>query len=176
MARQWIRKIAEELLQSANVVRPPVPIERVAQLQGAEIRRVPYEGKVSGVLFRDNGRTVIGVNSRHGENRQRFTIAHELGHLTLHAGGRIFVDRDFTVRRRDDLSSQATDPDEIEANAFAAEILMPATMLERDVDKTAVDYESDDAIEDLAKRYQVSVQAMTIRLSTLGLIPQAAEP
>ena len=53
---------------------------------GALVRYAPFDGQMSGLLHRseDGNRAVIGVNSRHPTVRQRFSIAHELGHLALH--------------------------------------------------------------------------------------------
>jgi Zn-dependent peptidase ImmA (M78 family) len=77
---------------------------------------------ISSVLFRDADRIVIGINARHASTRQRFTIAHECGHLLLHTGRDLYIDRGFIVRSRDTTSAEVTNVEEIEANAFAAEI------------------------------------------------------
>jgi Zn-dependent peptidase ImmA (M78 family) len=79
----------------------------------------------------------------------------------------IHVDRRFPVRRRDVRSSQAVDLEEMEANSFAAELLMPAAMLERDLEGKDPDYEDDELTRWLANRYKVSLQAMAIRQVTL---------
>ena len=55
----------------------------------------------------DDNEAVIGVNSAHHINRQRFTIAHELGHFCLHKGKDVHIDRSFRVNRRDKRSAQA---------------------------------------------------------------------
>ena len=60
-----------------------------------------------------NNHAVLGVNDWHADVRQRFTVAHELGHLKLHHD-ELFVDG---VLKRDDQSSLAIRPHEIEANA-----------------------------------------------------------
>ena len=113
------------------------------------------------------GEIVIGVNSLHHINRQRFTIAHECGHLLLHKGKDVHIDKTFRVNRRDELSSKAVDPDEIEANRFAAELLMPYDMIVDDIVDYELDMEDDEELAELAKRYQVSVQALTHRVTNL---------
>jgi Zn-dependent peptidase ImmA (M78 family) len=102
--------------------------------------------------------------------RQRFTIAHEIGHAVLTAQDFLYVDK--VARLRDARSAQGTDPAEVEANAFAAELLMPADMLEREVQRRGgLDvYDQDDVLE-LAGEFQVSTQALLIRLNMLGLAP-----
>lgn len=172
MTRTKVRatRAAEQLLEQAGIADPPVPVERLARRLGADLRYESFEGELSGLLFREAGRTIIGVNALHGTTRQRFTIAHELGHLLLHEHEQLHVDRDFRLRRRDERSSQAVDPGEIAANSFAAALLMPAFMLRRDLVDHAVDLEGDDEVRRLAERYQVSLQAIIFRLTNLGLL------
>jgi Zn-dependent peptidase ImmA (M78 family) len=106
-------------------------------------------------------------NSRHPATRQRFTIAHELGHLLLH-GDELHIDEGFPFAFRDEVSSLAVDPGEIEANHFAAELLMPASWLIREIRGQSLDIESEKVIVSLAKTYGVSVQSMTHRLTNLA--------
>ena len=161
-----LRQQAEKLLAECNVIRPPVQVDKVAAHLGATVKYSPFEGELAGVLARDDARVVIGVNSSHHPNRQRFTIAHECGHLMLHEG-EAYVDTGFRVNWRDDVSSMAVDYKEIEANRFAAELLMPYKMLIADLQEHGVDLENEGAIKTLAKRYGVSEQAMTHRISNL---------
>ena len=116
----------------------------------------------------------IGVNSLHSENRKRFTIAHELGHLQLHSD-EVHFDEKAPLARRDGLSSAATGPNEIEANQFAAELLMPSGMLHGSV-TTLQDAEPGISVEDaialLADEYRVSQLAMTHRRTNVGILTQ----
>jgi Zn-dependent peptidase ImmA (M78 family) len=161
-----IRERVEGLLKQNRIHKPPVPVEKIAAGLGLDVRNAPLDGDLSGVLVRNDGEVYIGVNSLHHMNRRRFTIAHELGHFALHRGIRMHVDRDFRVNWRDDDSSKAVDPEEMEANRFAAELLMPTHLLLKDIeglkrfDQRTVDL--------LARRYRVSPQAMRIRLSNFG--------
>jgi Zn-dependent peptidase ImmA (M78 family) len=122
------RKKAAELLHAASVNRAPVPVETLAERAGAVIRYEPFDGKLSGMLYRSDDGAVIGVNSLHPAVRQRFSIAHEIGHLLLHEP-ELHVDEHAFVAFRDPESSKASDPAEIEANQFAAALLMPADLL-----------------------------------------------
>lgn len=74
---------ARELLLRARIAEPPVPVEQLARNAGALISYQPFEAEdISGLLYRTAGTApVIGVNSNNPKVRQRFTIAHELGHL-----------------------------------------------------------------------------------------------
>ena len=113
----------------------PIPVERVAEHLGAALRFEPFDGDISGMLFRDDQRVIIGVNSLDGVTRQRFTISHEIGHLMLHNGRPMFVEKHVQVNLRDSVSSTATNREEIEANRFAAELLMPAGMVKHEASR-----------------------------------------
>lgn len=162
-----IRELVKKLLDAHGVTTPPIPVESIVQKEGAELRYLPYDGDLSGMIFRDEDRIIIGVNSLHHPNRQRFTIAHECGHMLLHKTQEVFVDRAFEIKRRDDVSAQAIDPEEIDANQFAAELLMPQVMLEEDLANQPIDMEDEEAMKKLAKKYKVSLPAMTFRISNL---------
>jgi Zn-dependent peptidase ImmA (M78 family) len=125
---------------------------------------------LSGLIAKEAEYIVIGVNALHPTVRQRFTIAHELGHYFLHQRDRLIVDRSFQTMRRDEHSSQGVYGREIEANEFAAELLMPKSMLERDISDAALDLVDDEMIRSLAERYRVSLQAMVFRLTNLGML------
>lgn len=161
---------ANQLLKESDITRPPVRVEMIARQIGATIHYEPFEGDISGMVYRNKNRVIIGVNSLHHANRQRFTIAHEIGHVLLHKGTELFVDRTYRVNMRNSVSSQAIDKDEIEANRFAAALLMPEHMLVEDLKGKEIDFESEDDVAKLAEKYEVSLKAMTIRLSNIGLI------
>ena len=164
-----LRPIAKKLLEAVGVTEPPVPVAAIAESLGATVRYAPYKGELAGMLIRDDAERgiVIGVNSLHHSNRQRFTIAHECGHLRLHKGRKSYVDRSFRINRRDEVSSQATDAEEIEANRFAAELLMPYDLIKEDLMKYRPDIEDEDELRELADRYRVSLQALTLRIRSV---------
>ncbi len=156
------------MLCEAKIRKPPVPVERLARRRGIQVRFEPLEENLSGMLFQEGSRAIIGVNALHPKSRQRFTIAHELGHLELHKLSKIHMDHGYVVHRRDERSSQAVDIQEIEANSFAAELLMPVSMMEDDLAGHEVDYEDEELTRWLADRYRASLEAMIIRLAKLG--------
>jgi Zn-dependent peptidase ImmA (M78 family) len=168
------RRRAQLLLADGGVTEAPIPLEQLAELCRATIRYEPFDGEVSGMVHcRPDGSGVIGVNSEHSRTRQRFTIAHELGHLLLHADEEFHIDEKRPLARRDALSSQAIDPREMEANQFAAELLMPAALVRSSWDalgQGTADVTSEQAIEELARTYRVSTLAMTHRLTNLRII------
>lgn len=152
------------LLAQHQQTRPPVRIEKIAKDLGVELRAGDL-GDVSGVLVRDGDSAIIGTNNTQSTQRQRFTIAHELGHFLLHEGITEHVDRSYRVNYRSAESSQATNVEEIEANYFAASILMPRHMLDALSAEEALD--SDSMVAELARQFHVSRLAMSLRLANL---------
>ena len=163
-----IEQLADGLLREAGVSEAPVPIEEIVRGQGIVIRPMDLK-EISGLVVRDGVRTVIGVNRDHAPTRRRFTIAHELAHALLHEGQEVRYDKDFRVDFRSGASSLGTDVVEMEANFFAASILMPWRFLEADPLVAGLDFEdAEAAIKRLASRYKVSPHAMSIRLGNLS--------
>ncbi len=168
--KKLIGKIVDNLLGKYVIIKPPVAVESIAKKLGLHIRFQPLESNLSGFIFRDKQAAIIGVNSTQAKVRQRFTISHELGHFLLHQNDNLLVDR-VLVKLRSGSSSKETDIQEIEANYFAAELLMPRYLIAEDLENIGpIDIFDEDFIINLAKRYDVSTQALVLRLSGLGYI------
>jgi Zn-dependent peptidase ImmA (M78 family) len=161
-----------QLLRELNLLSVPVDVESVAEKLGARVVYGDLEEDMSGFLLREKGVVTIAVNKLHHPNRQRFTIAHECGHLHLHSdqGDRLWVDKAYsTVYYRDATSSTGDKLAEIQANQFAAGLLMPEILLKEYIGQDLSDVD----IFRLALRFQVSEQAMTLRLVSLDLLAAA---
>ncbi len=174
MSARFARNQATVLLQKCQQLKVPVDPEAVAKSLDLQVDKRPL-GDVSGLLITGEGRALICVNSV-GETRQRqrFTIAHEIGHFYLghqfETGEHVHVDRGNFISARSGRSSTGVDPKEVEANQFAAALLMPAPLVEAEAAKLAGDGPLlDQHVAQLAKSFDVSEQAMTIRLSALGI-------
>jgi Zn-dependent peptidase ImmA (M78 family) len=168
--RDPVKLAAQGVLRKCGITLAPIDVETIAAKTGAIVTYEAYKEELSGVLVKEKARTVIGVNSFHPKTRQRFTIAHEIGHLVLQHKGEIFVDQ--TVVRRDARSSQAVDRQEIDANRFAAELLMPENLVVEAVHRRQEkkpDISPSQIMDDLAVEFQVSPQAMEYRLTNLGM-------
>ncbi len=166
-------RAARQLLDAAEVTRPPVPVEKLVTAEGIRLSFDAIGGNdVSGMLYRRGATTVMVVNEHHHRHRQRFTIAHEIGHHRLHDAD-AYLDGTATLRFRDGTSATGSDREEREANAFAAALLMPADWVHgRFMDmvtaRRAVD--EDRVVTRLAHQFDVSEQAMRFRLVNLGLM------
>lgn len=131
----------------------PVNPRAIAENAGLVVKNdfnLLYEG-LSGKIEGN----VISINPRESAKRQRFTIAHEIGHYALNHGEAF---RDPSAN----FSLHSYDDKEIQANAFAAELLMPEIAINHVVANRTND------IDELARLFNVSVAAMRFRLKNLG--------
>src|ERR1700686_5518950 len=125
---------AQQLLTRLDIKSVPTPVEKIAKALGVQVRFSPFDDELSGMIYIKEGIPIIGVNSLHHPHRQRFTIAHEIGHLELHRdiiSANVHVDRQFPILMRDAISATGTDQMEIQANQFAAELLMPLALVDQ---------------------------------------------
>lgn len=162
------REAARSILREFGVSAPPVPVERIIKSRKIVLQYAPLDEDLSGMAYIKDGTGIIGVNALHHPNRQRFSAAHELAHHVLHADAirqAVHVDKGIRVLFRDDLSALGTEPMEIEANAFASELLIPGELLAAALAGGGVDIEDEAAVEGLARRFRVSPAAMRFRLS-----------
>lgn len=170
MRRDVVEKKARLLINKAGIENPPVDVEAIAAQHRICIHKRTLPDDVSGVLERTaQGQNTILVHSGHLPERQRFTIAHELGHFFLSDRTGVIIDR--AIYFRDTKSQQATDFDEIAANTFAAELLMPSYFVKREYSRLLGERRltaGDDIVGELAGVFKVSATAMSIKLQNLG--------
>lgn len=162
-------KEAAELLSRLKMTTVPTPVEKIAKELGAQIRFAPFDEEISGMIHVKDGTIVIGVNALHHPNRQRFTIAHELGHLVLHKEkitSHVHIDKGFPAAlMRDTRSATGTDTVEVQANQFASELLVPQALLDKELaGRAAIDMEDEKSLEDLSRKFKVSKQAIQYRI------------
>lgn len=161
---QHVSDKVQEVLHSYWNEALPVNVEHIAHLMGINIfyELAPDNNpNLSGVFYYYNNVPTFIIRSSDRYTRRRFTLAHELGHYLLgHTGehGRLFRDNERNF------SGFQNDIQEMEANQFAAEFLMPAASIENLIKYT------NQTIESLAQIFAVSESAMTYRLKNLGYL------
>ena len=142
---------AQTLLDSYWDRTLPVNLDLFLDPLGLNVEEVSMdETSASGSISGDK----IKVNAADSEPRKRFTIAHEIGHFYLGHGNRF---RNTVLR--------TYEPEEIAANAFAAELLMPAIAM-----KVLIELHREKDPARLREIFNVSAEALRIRLKALGYI------
>ncbi|QTV06746.1 ImmA/IrrE family metallo-endopeptidase [Faecalibacter bovis] len=151
----------------------PVIIDDIISHFNIQKKEYAFEDDISGVLIIDKSKDkfTIGINKQGTDQRKNFTIAHELGHFVLHNNdmSNTFVDNIFFRKKADGYTSKE-EKIEKEANYFAANILMPEHLVKKEIANLENDWFEDDAVAELAKKFNVSSSAMMYRLINLKLI------
>lgn len=149
---------------------PGPPIDPWLLAKDLEVEVVERPGlsfrgeEASGMLLRKDGQAICVLNKDHHPNRKRFIIAHEIGHFILHPYQECYVD----LRNRQ--SGLGIDSHELEANAFAAELLMPQEALRRGMGDPLRVFDADSEIKKLARIFKISPLVMGCRLASLNLL------
>lgn len=140
----------------------PIKVGPIARDLGIRVVRESLGPAIAGQLIRDKLRGgssgfIVYINSDDSINKQKFTLAHEIAHFVLH---RDLIDNGIIddTMYRSDLGGYY----EVQANQLAADIIMPIRLVKR-----AIQEESD--AKQLAKLFEVSEQAMKIRLKGMGI-------
>lgn len=148
-----------DLAKRKGIESSPLDVQALLSALGVELLSVPMKDEISGVLSRSDtkGVWIVKVNALHHPNRQRFTIAHEIGHYCRHRWQQNeFQDQNF-FRNGDSNAMEA------EANRFASELLMPEHVFK---EKTRLFTGS---IEAIAQYFKVSTLAVRVRAKNLGM-------
>jgi Zn-dependent peptidase ImmA (M78 family) len=153
------REMARKVLKKYAVIQPGTPLEEIAKGEGLEILYRRWPNSVGALLLRK--KRIIGVNSNHHPHRQRFSIAHELGHYFLNHRlddyeKNITLD---TPPAGDDFSRIQNR----EADEFASELLVPLVIIK-------VSYKKIKDGRALADIFNVSREVMFIALEKHKLI------
>jgi hypothetical protein len=141
----------------------PIPVDAIAvDLVGLSVEEDDTLA-VSGILVPAERQIWLnGRESRQSLGRRRFTLAHEIGHWVCQfQQGRV----EPRYCRAEEIGVGAGKALEREANAFAADLLMPAELLRREAAALRLN------IHALARRLEVSPPAMRVRLEHLALLP-----
>lgn len=161
------------------VLEAPVDVDLIAEMLGLRVRYdfdLESDGITGAIFLNEDDAAEILINPVENsyEPRRRFTLAHEIGHYCLHLNDtkRGFIDDRKSMSR----SNTYWDKYEGEANSFAANLLMPKSLVlvvGREVVKEKggngkIDKEL--FIEELSARFQVSIPALKYRLQALGII------
>ena len=161
-ARNVAERQATRLLRRQGIDGPPVPDQVIADLPHVRVRYVAAQNLSATARWsKAHRRWVILVNSGDTTGRQRFSLAHEFKHVIDHPAAKVLY--------RDEAGRSAYLLAERSADTFASALLMPKPWVKRAF--------YDEGIRDeriLARRFDVSVAAMRVRIDQLGLIEPGA--
>jgi Zn-dependent peptidase ImmA (M78 family) len=141
----------------------PVDVEGAIKALGIDISYAQLDPNIAGMIERkSNNKYLISVNANDPETRQRFTLAHELGHYIYHRNkmdGGIDDDRMYRSTSAGKYHNTSIGRrEEVQANQFAINLLIPWDLISKFQDEGINDYNI------LAEKFKVSKQAMAILL------------
>ena len=150
------REAARSVLKALHVTRPDqIVIEDLAMARGVFVREGPLEG-AEARLLRKAGRGLIRVREDLPETgRKRFAAAHELGHWELHPAV-----SQWALCTAEDIETYKASAPELEANAFAGELLMPTVMIRPRCEEATP---SLDLVRGLAEEFATTLTATVLR-------------
>ncbi len=140
------------------------PLDEIILGRKAFYEEVPLDGK-DGEIVSYHGKSIIQVNSNIPfAPRKRFAAAHELGHYEMHRS----LQPIFTDTEEDMMNWYKAGPQEMEANEFASEFLMPSEVFYNECERKKF---GPAVIEHLASRFQVSKTAAILKFVKRGNHP-----
>lgn len=157
-------KKASQIVDSLKLSSPPIVlrdvIKHLHEVMGYKffVDKINLKDTYSGQIVISGMNVGILYNQNHTQVRQRFTVAHELGHLILSNGQKME-----TMDEIVDLTTKSRA--EVEANNFAAELLMPTKLL-----RTILKQGPIGSVEALAKQFDVSTEAMWYQITKSNLL------
>ena len=163
-----IEELTSEILLNNDMYKVPVDVIKIANTNDIKVYEGDLDKKISGAIRykKEENKYEILVNKNDSKTRQRFTIAHELGHYFLHQdylkSEEIHVDIMYRAVENKDEDKEEKEREK-QVDYFAGALLMNRTLLEKL-------YKENNSIQYLADIFKVSVSAMTVRLDILGLL------
>ena len=163
--KRIIESLAEDVLSTYNISVPIQDMEDIVKILGGTIQRKMTDSG-SAVVKNESGFQII-VSPVQEAKRERFIIAHELGHLFLHMG--YMTNRDLWDKQENNKCHQTWDLEKVhQANEFAAAFLMPEAVY-----LAVLNENTNNAIANTAKiaeHFDVSVEAAASRGVALGYL------
>lgn len=154
-----LEELTSNILINNDMYKLPVDVIGIAKTNDIKVFEGSLDKKISGAIRynKSTNKFEILINKNDAKVRQRFTIAHEIGHFFLHKD--MLISDEIHV----DILYRMTNEQEKEVDYFAGALLMNKTLLEKA-------YKDGHSITELAELFDVSVSAMTVRLDVLGLL------
>lgn len=159
---------ARQFVRDAGIDSIPVDVTRYAEAAKATIKiSNDLAEDESGQNFPIGDSHIIVVNGNHREERQRFTILHEIAHIVLELPSQ---NHGPNLSTSDLVSYRRRPHEEILCDVFAAECLLPHSKFRKDVEDVDV---SMDEVMKLANRYKASVTSTGSRFALNCRVPCA---
>lgn len=147
------------ILEESRKMPYPLDIEALIKKYQIKILKEDMDYDISGYIEKRGKNWMIGINKYHSKKRQRFTMAHELGHYVLHRNNIGIKHEDMVLFRNNEVN-----PMEVEANNFASELLIPREEFKKHIADGVT------KISDLSEKFDVSISAIRYKAYKMGYL------
>lgn len=156
---------AEALILEFGISSPSeLDVEAIACDAGMDVRYEPLDG-CEATLVGVKNQAIATIRPSGNRGRERFSVAHELGHWNLHRG------KSFRCRVDDQSENLASDGTlEKEADSYAAHLLMPRYLFDPAI-RSGAKIPTFKHISEVAQAFEVSVAAAIIRMAEVDSLP-----
>ncbi len=166
----WV-KSPTEVLRDVGIAKPEdINLELIAFTLNAEVVYEPLDGYEANI-FGANDKAVITINRHSIQARQRFSLAHELGHWTNDRGKNLSIEcstGDMQQKEGTNSSLSARQAREARANVFASQLLMPGYMMDADFVNMPINI---DTVRAIANTFGTSLTSAASRLIQITKLP-----
>ena len=154
----FARNMARKVIKDYTLSKVPTDLMKIFQRLGLKYIELNDAEDIEGAIIEIENKPAIAVLNRAKPiQRQRFTLAHELGHIFLKQSKRDLYDAEQSRLDAENPMARTKPPKEVEADIFASELLIPYEQLKK--------YHSEiNNIDKLISIFQVSKQAMTLAI------------
>ena len=161
--KEELEELTSNILLNNDMYTIPVDVIRIANMMEIKVFEAELDKNISGAIRynKESEKFEILVNATDAKVRQRFTIAHELGHYFLHRDILKSEDIHIDILYRTEKTLEEIEREK-EVDYFAGALLMNRTLLEK--------LRNSYSITELAELFEVSTSAMTVRLDILGIL------
>lgn len=158
---------AEEIIKKLRIREPSeIDLEDIAMERGVLVRERLLKGSEARLVRKGRSGIITVDQSIPEEGRKRFAVAHDLGHFELHRESQLLF-----CSEQDMVVWNENKPQEIEANEFAANMLMPEDLFKAHLAKEKPNL---DMVKFLASQFRTTLTATAVRYAQLSAEPLAA--
>ncbi|MCP3818410.1 ImmA/IrrE family metallo-endopeptidase [Streptomyces sp. A3M-1-3] len=160
LAEDALERLAANGVPAVGDLETSELVDALEHVFGVDVAKISLPDGVDGAAWQADGFRLIMTSQTPVPTRQRFTLAHELGHILARDAQDLLTESQLAPGRQKDLT-------EVRANVFAANLLMPRPELSAAVRGHTL---TDEELWSLVVRFKVSPSALAARLSQLGFI------
>jgi len=171
----------KKLYDDFGIVKPAdLSLDTILACKNIFVREAEIDGAEARILMREDSAVITISNRIQNQQKRKFILSHELGHFVMHRFNQLMLtdtDETFDSWYKNNFVDQ-----EVEANLFAAEYLMPSKLFEKVCKSVCKDHpeilrdglDLPVLMDAIARYFDVSMTAAFLRFVDCGIHPVIA--